>query len=112
MWDRPQLTLDYAFDSEFRIGSGRNPAALPLVDREVHSASVGVTKSLARSLELSGAAGYAVDRLGGSSPFFSVNARYAPRGHLGAQALYDRRLYLLGTARTVTTFGAGLWWRF
>jgi hypothetical protein len=112
VWDRPHVTLNYVFDAEHRLGVSPGNAALPLANREVHSASIGVSQHLTRAMEIDGAAGYAADRLGGTAPFFSLNWRYLPRGCFGAQALYDRRLYLLGTARTVSTFGAGIFMRY
>jgi len=53
----------------------------------------------------------AVDRLGGSAPFWTARMSYGAR-RWGAQLDFDRRLYTLDSTRTVTSFRAGLFWRF
>lgn len=115
---RPNLALEYAFDGEYRLSartldtpSGRFQP-LPLVSREVHAPLLRFEKQVARGLRLEGAAGMAVDRLGGSAPFFTAGASYEAWRRFGLKLDYDRRLYKLDSARIVTSFRAEVSWRF
>jgi tetratricopeptide (TPR) repeat protein len=116
---QPQIALDYSFDAEYRLSAKvRTDAAnnsfqpLPLLSREVHAVSIQGEKQLTRRLRAKVAGGIAVDRLGGHAPFWDAGVSYDPPRHLGSRIDFDRRLYTLDTARSVTSFRAGLFWRF
>ncbi len=115
----PQLSLEYNLDAEYKLSVATLPAVngpqfhpLPLLNREVHSAGVMIAGQPVRHLQATVAAGYAVDRLGGRAPFVSANLNYKDRGRFGAGIDFDRRLYFLNTAQTVTTFGGHFSFRF
>jgi Tfp pilus assembly protein PilF len=116
---QPQVSFDYSFDGEYRV-SGTNSyetgrgrfQPLPLVSREVHAAAVQIEKRIASGWVAQAAAGMAVDRLGGRAPFWSAAASYDVSRDFGARLDFDRRLYTMNSTRNVTTFRAGLWWRF
>jgi hypothetical protein len=115
----PGVMLEYYVDGEYRLSAkpaldagGNRFEPLPLVTHEVHGARVGFSKSVNRNIRVSGASGIAVDRFGGHAPFVNLSMDYAPRGHFGGHISFDRSLYYLDSARTVTTFGAGFYWRF
>ncbi|HEY6340544.1 MAG TPA: hypothetical protein VIY49_03555 [Bryobacteraceae bacterium] len=115
----PRLSLEYNLDAEHKLSVATREAAdgsefrpLPLVNREVHSAGVSVAGQPLRNVEASAAAGYAIDRFGGRAPFVSANLNYKNRGRFGGGIDFDRRLYFLNTAQTVTTFGGHLSFRF
>jgi Tfp pilus assembly protein PilF len=116
---RPQVTLEYSVDAEYRLSARTGADAggtpfqpLPLASREVHAATIRIAQPVTRNLRVEGASGFAADRFGGYAPFLNLNVNYAPRGRLSVQLNYDRRLYTLDTARTVTSFGGKLSWRF
>lgn len=116
---QPQIALGYSFDGEYLLSAKTlNETAagifqpLPLVSREVHAASVRAEKQLAHGLRMEAAGGMAVDRLGGSAPFWTAAVVYDPSRHWGVKLDYDRRLYMLDTTRIVTSFRVGLFWRF
>jgi cellulose synthase operon protein C len=115
----PQLSLEYNLDAEYKLSVATRPAVdgaefhpLPLVNREVHSVGMTVAGQPVRNLQATIAAGYAVDRFGGRAPFVSANLNYKGSGRFGAGVDFDRRLYFLNTAQTVTTFGGHFSFRF
>ena len=117
--ERPQLALEYYFDGEYRLSiisrpdaSGKLFEPLPLLSREVHGAGLSFTEPIGSHAKVSGASGMAVDRLGGYAPFLNFKVAYEPRGHFSASLDFDRRLYFLNSAQTVTTVKGGLSWRF
>jgi cellulose synthase operon protein C len=116
---QPNVNLEYNFDGEYRLSAatrvgpdGAEFHPLPLVSREVHSVSIAAGGRLTRTLEGNAASGFAIDRFGGRAPFVSMSLKYAGRGRFGAGIDLDRRLYFLDTARTVTTIGGRLTFRF
>lgn len=115
---RPNLALGYAFDAEYRLSARTidTPAGafqpLPLVSGEVHAPMLRLEKQITRGLRLEGAAGMAVDRLGGSAPFFTAGVGYEAGRHFALKLDYDRRLYTLDSTRIVTSFRAAVSWRF
>ena len=119
MLHRPQVDFEYYFDAEYRLHaiSRQDPGGarfepLPLRSREVHGASLGFTQRITRGLRLDAASGMAADRFGGQAPFVNLNLNYHPAGHFTARLDFDRRLYVLDSTRSVTSFGGGLSWRF
>ena len=115
----PQLSLNYALDGEYLTDAKVNQATdgtsfrpLPLVSREVHAASVQIERQLTRGLHATGAAGFAVDRLGGSAPFVSGSMTYDRSRRFGARLDYDRRSYKYDSSQISTSFRAGVLWRF
>jgi Flp pilus assembly protein TadD len=116
---RPQLAFAYDFDGEYLLSATSRTAAngiifqpLPLTSHEFHSGSMTAAKQLTRSLRVDGAGGIEVDRFGGHAPFVDLNLKFEPQGHFGAQVDFDRRLYFLDTARSVTSFSGRIFWRF
>jgi hypothetical protein len=115
----PRIALNYSLDAEYVLGTKVAQAAdgtsfrpLPLVGREVHAASVQTEKQLARGLRATGEAGIAVDRFGGSTPFFTGGVTFDRFRHFGARADFDRRMYKYDSRQTVTGLKAGLFWIF
>ncbi|PWU05655.1 MAG: hypothetical protein C5B51_13990 [Terriglobia bacterium] len=115
---RPQVNFEYYLDAEYPLSVDSRPGAdgrrfqpLPLIGREVHGASVGTVKALSPNLQVAGAAGIAMDRYGGRAPFASFHGGYR-RGHFEVRLDFDRRLYFLDSARTVTSAGGGFSWHF
>jgi Tfp pilus assembly protein PilF len=115
----PQLSLNYSIDGEYltdakvsQAPDGHSFRPLPLVSREVHAASVQFERQLTRGLHATGAAGVAVDRLGGSAPYFSGSITYDRSRHLGARVDYDRRAYKYDSRQISTSLRAGVLWRF
>jgi tetratricopeptide (TPR) repeat protein len=116
---QPQIALGYSFDGEYLLSTKTLSEAatgmfqpLPLVSREVHAASVRFAKQLTRGWRVEGSGGMAVDRLGGSAPFWTAAVSYDASRHFGLKLDYDRRLYTLDTSRIVTSFRVNLLWRF
>jgi hypothetical protein len=115
----PGVALEYSLDAEYRFNGktqtgpdNAGPQPLPLISREVHAAGVHAQKQLTRGLHVEGAAGLAVDRLGGRAPFWTAAVNYNVSRHFGARLDVDRRLYMLDSSRTVTRFWVGLQYRF
>ncbi len=115
----PLVSLEYDLDAEYRIAVKTLASAasgsfqpLPLVSREVHAVSVRGEKKIARGLRVEAAGGMAVDRLGGSAPFWTAAVNYQASRHFEGKLDYDRRLYTLNTTRVATTFRIELLWRF
>lgn len=115
----PGLSLNYSVDAEYVLNEklGETPAGqtfrpLPLASREVHAGSVETAREITRGLHVSGAAGYAVDRFGGSSPFYRGSVNYDRFRHFGAKIDYDHRLYKYDSTQKVTSLRFGIFWLF
>ncbi|MBV8903081.1 MAG: hypothetical protein JOZ22_05545, partial [Acidobacteriia bacterium] len=116
---RPRITLEYNLDAEYKLSVATRTAPdgslfhpLPLVTREVHSGGLGLSGQPLRHLEAAVSAGYAADRYGGQAPFITVTLNYRDRGRFNAGAEFERRLYFLNTAQTLTTLGGHFLFRF
>ena len=117
--DHPNLVAEYGMDKEDRYslgwlteGDGQIVAPLPLVSREVHSATLNSSRTVWRHWQVEAYGGGAVDRLGGHTPFFGGRLISDPKGRLHAEIFFDRRLYILNKALAETWAGGRLSWRF
>jgi Tfp pilus assembly protein PilF len=115
----PSFSLNYALDGEYLLdskgarapdGAGFRP--LPLVSREVHATSARFDREVTRGLHVAAAAGVAVDRFGGVTPFFNGSVGYDRSRHFGARLDYERRTYQYNTSQTASSVLGWIYWRF
>lgn len=106
---KADIFAEYMLDTERRLETAPSPF---LVNREVHAGSVSGHKSFGKYIDLIGTAGLSADRLGGSGPFWAVEASGQPRAGARFQLFVDRRRYTQSTTHNATRVGGGLTWRF
>ncbi|MCC6587463.1 MAG: hypothetical protein IT168_12275 [Bryobacterales bacterium] len=117
---RNPFFADYSFDMErarfvagVRDHNQQTYRPLPFADREVHSAGLRNARRIGRDWRAEGAAGMAVDRLGGRGPYVAGRIGYESRTGLAVDAWFDRRLSRFDTStRPTVQFGISVTWRY